>query len=68
MSQYSINHHHVVSTIIGLLLAGLVIDLGGGPNHDRIGFRASTPPNEHRVKWLTFCSTGRTLEPLAGPA
>lgn len=28
-----------LSTIIGLLLAGLVIDLGGGPNHDRIGFR-----------------------------
>ncbi|KAK0188538.1 general APC amino acid permease [Armillaria mellea] len=33
------NHHYLVSTIIGLLLAGLVIDLGGGPNHDRIGFR-----------------------------
>ncbi|KAG7445116.1 general APC amino acid permease [Guyanagaster necrorhizus] len=30
-----------LSTIIGLLLAGLVIDLGGGPNHDRIGFRAN---------------------------
>ncbi|PBK69111.1 general APC amino acid permease [Armillaria solidipes] len=28
-----------LSTITGLLLAGLVIDLGGGPNHDRIGFR-----------------------------
>ncbi|KAK0466840.1 general APC amino acid permease [Desarmillaria tabescens] len=28
-----------LSTIIGLLLAGLVIDLGGGPNHGRIGFR-----------------------------
>ncbi|KAF9038572.1 general APC amino acid permease [Panaeolus papilionaceus] len=25
--------------IIGLLIAGLVVDLGGGPNHDRIGFR-----------------------------
>lgn len=28
-----------ISLIIGLILAGLVIDLGGGPNHDRIGFR-----------------------------
>ncbi|KAF8621819.1 hypothetical protein AX15_007489 [Amanita polypyramis BW_CC] len=28
-----------ISLIIGLLLAGLVVDLGGGPNHDRIGFR-----------------------------
>ncbi|KAG6826249.1 hypothetical protein H0H92_000573 [Tricholoma furcatifolium] len=29
--------------IIGLILAGLVIDLGGGPNHDRIGFRVKFP-------------------------
>ncbi|KAF9525951.1 general amino acid permease 1 [Crepidotus variabilis] len=28
-----------ISLIIGLLIAGLVIDLGGTPNHDRIGFR-----------------------------
>jgi len=28
-----------ISLIVGLILAGLVIDLGGGPNHDRIGFR-----------------------------
>ncbi|KAK9465081.1 amino acid permease/ SLC12A domain-containing protein [Lipomyces arxii] len=25
--------------ILGLIIAGLVVDLGGGPNHDRIGFR-----------------------------
>lgn len=25
--------------ITGLILTGLIIDLGGGPNHDRIGFR-----------------------------
>ena len=25
--------------ITGLILVGLIIDLGGGPNHDRIGFR-----------------------------
>ncbi|TFK91621.1 amino acid permease [Polyporus arcularius HHB13444] len=28
-----------VMTIVGLLILGLVLDLGGGPNHDRIGFR-----------------------------
>lgn len=26
-------------TIIGLIILGIVLDLGGGPNHDRIGFR-----------------------------
>ncbi|KAF8806852.1 general amino acid permease 1 [Phlegmacium glaucopus] len=29
----------LVTLITGLILAGLVIDLGGGPDHDRIGFR-----------------------------
>lgn len=28
-----------LSLIIALLISGLVIDLGGGPNHERIGFR-----------------------------
>ncbi|CCL98194.1 uncharacterized protein FIBRA_00188 [Fibroporia radiculosa] len=28
-----------VFTITGLIILGIVIDLGGGPNHDRIGFR-----------------------------
>ncbi|OJA12045.1 hypothetical protein AZE42_06700 [Rhizopogon vesiculosus] len=28
-----------VLTITGLIILGIVIDLGGGPNHDRIGFR-----------------------------
>ena len=26
-------------TITGLIILGIVLDLGGGPNHDRIGFR-----------------------------
>lgn len=29
----------VVVFIVGLIIAGLVVDLGGGPDHDRIGFR-----------------------------
>ncbi|KAF9513652.1 hypothetical protein BS47DRAFT_1362220 [Hydnum rufescens UP504] len=28
-----------VVTIVGLLILGVILDLGGGPNHDRIGFR-----------------------------
>lgn len=28
-----------VVTITGLIILGLVLDLGGGPTHDRIGFR-----------------------------
>ncbi|KAL0953937.1 hypothetical protein HGRIS_005101 [Hohenbuehelia grisea] len=28
-----------ISLITGLILCGLVIDLGGGPNHERLGFR-----------------------------
>ena len=28
-----------VVTIVGLIILGIILDLGGGPNHDRIGFR-----------------------------
>ncbi|KAK0440805.1 amino acid permease [Armillaria borealis] len=28
-----------VITIVGLIILGVVLDLGGGPNHDRLGFR-----------------------------
>ena len=28
-----------VLTITGLIILGIVLDLGGGPNHDRLGFR-----------------------------
>ncbi|KZP23307.1 amino acid permease [Athelia psychrophila] len=28
-----------VVTIVGLIILGVVLDLGGGPNHDRLGFR-----------------------------
>ena len=33
---------NLVTLIIGLLLVGLVVDLGGGPHGDRIGFRVCT--------------------------
>ncbi|TDL19138.1 amino acid permease [Rickenella mellea] len=28
-----------VTTIVGLIILGIILDLGGGPSHDRIGFR-----------------------------
>ncbi|PFH50305.1 hypothetical protein AMATHDRAFT_4122 [Amanita thiersii Skay4041] len=53
-----------ISLIIGLILAGLVVDLGGGPNRDRIGFRywkhpgafnrAGLVSNIHTDRFLAF--------------
>ncbi|EXJ78263.1 hypothetical protein A1O3_09424 [Capronia epimyces CBS 606.96] len=51
--------------IIGLIIGGLVVDLGGSPTHDRIGFRYWKDPgpfNAHLVpgntgKFLGFLST-----------
>ncbi|KAH7883097.1 dicarboxylic amino acid permease [Phlebopus sp. FC_14] len=34
-----------VVALVGLILMGLIIDLGGNPQHDRIGFRYWRPPN-----------------------
>lgn len=34
-----------VVTLIGLILMGIIIDLGGNPKHDRIGFRYWKHPN-----------------------
>ena len=34
-----------VITLIGLLLMGIIIDLGGNPQKDRIGFRYWKPPH-----------------------
>jgi amino acid transporter len=33
-----------VITITGLIILGIVLDLGGGPDHDRLGFRYWTHP------------------------
>ncbi|ESK82573.1 dicarboxylic amino acid permease [Moniliophthora roreri MCA 2997] len=59
-----------VIALIGLLLMGIIIDLGGNPQHDRIGFRYWNPPNgpmghylldqvhdEHLSIFLGFWST-----------
>ncbi|KAJ6496630.1 amino acid permease-domain-containing protein [Mycena vitilis] len=57
-----------VVSLIGLLLMGIIIDLGGNPKHDRIGFRYWKAPNgpmghylvrdkEHLSIFLGFWST-----------
>lgn len=59
-----------VITLIGLILMGIVIDLGGNPKHDRIGFRYWDHPygpmgvyllgkvhNKHLAIFLGFWST-----------
>lgn len=41
------NHYNMVNslnqikilTLVGLIILGIILDLGGGPTHDRIGFR-----------------------------
>jgi hypothetical protein len=45
-SQYNVVSHTKISpssikvlTITGMIILGIIVDLGGGPDHDRIGFR-----------------------------
>ncbi|KXN89850.1 Dicarboxylic amino acid permease [Leucoagaricus sp. SymC.cos] len=37
-----------VITIVGLIILGIVLDLGGGPSHDRLGFRYWKHPGPFR--------------------
>jgi amino acid transporter len=46
--------------IVGLLLLTLVIDLGGGPSHDRLGFRYWVHPGAMN-EYLAVGDTGRFL-------
>ncbi|CAA7271742.1 unnamed protein product [Cyclocybe aegerita] len=41
-----------IVALIGLLLMGIIIDLGGNPMHDRIGFRYWRAPNGPMGKYL----------------
>lgn len=41
-----------VLALIGLLLMGIIIDLGGNPKHDRLGFRYWRDPNGPMGKYL----------------
>ena len=47
--EKSIRVHRVepqVLTITGLIILGVILDLGGGPNHDRLGFRYWINPGQ----------------------
>ncbi|KAF8633974.1 hypothetical protein AX15_001152 [Amanita polypyramis BW_CC] len=50
-----------VITITGLIILGIVIDLGGGPNHDRLGFRYWKHPGPFAQYEGIQGSTGRFL-------
>ncbi|EHK46875.1 hypothetical protein TRIATDRAFT_316879 [Trichoderma atroviride IMI 206040] len=50
-----------IMLILGLIIGGLVIDLGGGPNHDRLGFRYWNHPGAFNA----YIKTGATGHFLA---
>ncbi|KAM0456922.1 hypothetical protein ACHAPV_006897 [Trichoderma viride] len=50
-----------IMLILGLIIGGLVIDLGGGPNHDRLGFRYWKHPGAFNA----YIKTGATGHFLA---
>ncbi|KAM6497265.1 general APC amino acid permease [Amanita muscaria] len=55
-----------ITLIIGLIIAGLIIDLGGGPNHDRIGFRYWKNPGAiARANLVSNIDTDRFLAILS---
>lgn len=45
-----------IITIVGLLIMAFIVDLGGGPNHDRLGFRYWKHPGAMKE----YDSTGNT--------
>ncbi|KAF7316516.1 Amino acid permease/ SLC12A domain-containing protein [Mycena indigotica] len=49
-----------IALILGCVIGGLVIDLGGGPGHDRIGFRYWKDPGAF-VPYLVAGNTGKFL-------
>ncbi|MCJ1300671.1 hypothetical protein MMC08_003468 [Hypocenomyce scalaris] len=50
-----------IVTIVGLLIFALCIDLGGGPTHDRLGFRYWKHPGAMKEYISTTPNTGRFL-------
>ncbi|KAG1896364.1 amino acid permease/ SLC12A domain-containing protein [Suillus fuscotomentosus] len=50
-----------VVTIVGLIIFGIILDLGGGPNHDRIGFRYWKDPGPFVQFYGISGMTGRFL-------
>ncbi|PLW19745.1 hypothetical protein PCANC_01987 [Puccinia coronata f. sp. avenae] len=50
-----------VTAIVGLIILGVILDLGGGPNHDRVGFRYWKSPGPFNQLNQIPGSTGRFL-------
>lgn len=50
-----------IITIVGLLLLAFILDLGGGPNHDRLGFRYWKNPGAMNLFYSEQPNTGRFL-------
>ena len=49
-----------IITIVGLLLLAFILDLGGGPSHDRLGFRYWKNPGAMKT-YIASGNTGRFL-------
>lgn len=49
-----------IVTIVGLLIMAFIVDLGGGPNHDRLGFRYWKHPGAMK-EYDSTGATGRFL-------
>jgi amino acid transporter len=49
-----------ILTIVGLIIFAFIIDLGGGPTHDRLGFRYWKNPGAMK-EYVSTGSTGRFL-------
>lgn len=50
-----------ILAILGLLILTIVIDLGGAPTHDRLGFRYWKSPYQAMKSYISSGSTGRFL-------
>jgi amino acid transporter len=55
-----------VLTIVGLVILGIVLDLGGGPSHDRIGFRYWKNPGPFVQFNNIPGNTGATINKFSG--
>ncbi|RCK65492.1 Proline-specific permease [Candida viswanathii] len=58
--------------VLGMVIVGLVIDLGGAPNHDRLGFRYWINPGPllctmPRGLWASFSVCGKVSTRLCTP-
>lgn len=50
-----------IITIVGLLIMAFIVDLGGGPTHDRLGFRFWKHPYQAMKEYDSTGNTGRFL-------